>query len=224
MTDCLIVAHKKSAYIPKSQSIPTRFISLRQRPDKLAAAGETARKLSELSAKKIKRKLESGPFGADEVFCGKEKMGETITANVSRTKPKWNLVRITDFELVQTAYQLTQKKLWLPKCEDQPLAITELKNVGKRGLLSLDLTGPAPYDDPVKKTQSRLPRGPFDLSDSTPKPTDTYPTLWNHDCEKETQLICKPDKKLIARPRMEKKPTKSGINSPADVISTPTLP
>ncbi len=179
---------------------------MRQRPDKLAAAGETARKLNELSAtKKAKRKLESGPFGADVVFCGKEKMGETIQANIQREKPKWNLIRIQDFELVQTAYQLTQSKLWLPRCKAQPLTITELKNVGKRGLLSLDLTGPAPYDDPVKKTHSSLPRGPFDLIDSEPTPTDTYPTLWNHDAKKETRLICKPDKKLLARPRMGKK-------------------
>ncbi len=200
MADCLVIARKKSAYIPKSVDIPTRFVSLRQRPNKLAAAGETARKLNELSAKKTKRKLESGPFGADEVFCGKEKMGETIQANIQREKPKWNLVRIQDFELVQTAYQLTHSKLHLPRCKSQPLAITELKNVSERGLISLDITGPAPLDDPGK-----LPRGPFDLSDSLPTPTDTYPTLWNHHCEEERKLLCKPDGKLIARPRMEDK-------------------
>ncbi len=202
MADCLVIARKKSAYIPKSQPVPTRFVSLRQRPDKLAAAGETARKLNELSAKKIKRKLESGPFGADEVFCGKEKMGETIQANIQRKNPKWNLVRIHDFELVQTAYQLMQSKLHLPKCEARNLAITELKNVGERGLLSRDITGPAPRIRTDKSNQTRIPRGPFELSDSDPTPTDTYPTLWNHNCSKERKLICKPDKKLIARPRM----------------------
>ena len=127
-------------------------------------------------------------------------MGETIQANIQREKPKWNLVRIQDFELVQTAYKLTQSKLHLPRCKVEPLAITELKNVSERGLISLDITGPAPVDDPGK-----LPRGPFDLSDSIPTPTDTYPTLWNHDCEEERKLLCKPDGKLIARPRMEDK-------------------
>ncbi len=205
MADCLIIARKKSATISARADKPTRFVSLRQRPNKLAAAGETARKLTELSAKKTKRKLESGPFGADEVFCGKEKMGETIQANIQRKKPKWNLVRIQDFELVQTAYQLTQSKLHLPRCKAKTLAMTKLKNVGERGLISLDITGPAPFDDPVKQTQSRLPRGPFDLSDSIPTPTDTYPTLWNHNAKKETSLLCKPDRKLIARPRMEDK-------------------
>ena len=126
-------------------------------------------------------------------------MGETIQANIQREKPKWNLVRIQDFELVQTAYQLTQCKLHLPRCKAQPLTITELKNVGKRGLISLDITGPAPVDAPANF------RGPFDLSDSDPTPTDTYPTLWNHNCEEEHKLLCKPDGKLLVRPRMEGK-------------------
>ena len=204
MADCLIIARKKSASISSQDSCATRFISLLQRPDNFAAAGETAK---QLTAEKIKRKLEGGPFGGDEVFCGKEKMGETITANVSKTKPKWNLVRIQDFELIQTAYKLTQSKLHLPRCKAKPLAMTELKNVGKRGLLSRDITGPPPRirTDKPHQAKSCLPRGPFDLSDSIPKPTDTYPALWNHNCEQERSLLCEPDRKLIARPRMEDK-------------------
>ena len=84
MADCLVVARKKSASTLSRSDTPTRFISLHQRPDKLAAAGETAR---ELIAKKTKRKLEGGPFGGDEVFCGiknGEKMGETISATVPK--------------------------------------------------------------------------------------------------------------------------------------------
>ncbi len=204
MADCLIIARKKSASISSQDSCATRFISLLQRPDNFAAAGETAK---QLTAEKTKRKLEGGPFGGNEIFCGKEKMGETITANVSKTKPKWNLVRIQDFELIQTAYQLTHSKLHLPRLKAKPLAMTELKNIGKRGLLSRDITGPAPRIRTNKSHQakSRLPRGPFDLSDSIPKPTDTYPALWNHNCEQERSLLCEPDRKLIARPRMEDK-------------------
>ena len=205
MADCLIIARKKSASISSQDSCATRFISLLQRPDNFTAAGETAK---QLTAEKTKRGLEDGPFGGDEVFCGKEKMGEAITANLPRTNPKWNLVRIQDFELVQTAYQLTQCKLHLPrKRKAEPLTITQLKNVGKRGLLSRDINGPAPRIRPDKPHQAkyRLPRGPFDLSDSIPKPTDTYPTIWNHDCDKENKLLCKPDKKLIVRPGMEDK-------------------
>ena len=205
MSDCLVIARKKSASISsQSSASATRFVSLLQRPVNLAEAGEIARKLT---ADKAIRALEDGPFGGDEVFCGQEKMGETISANVPRTNPTWNPVRIHDFSLPQTAYALTQGKLHLPRRKSKPLAMTELKNVGMRGLLSRDINGPAPRIRPDKPNQakSRLPRGPFDVSESIPKPTDTYPVLWNHDAKKEIHLICQPDRKLIVRPGMEEK-------------------
>ena len=182
--ECLIVARKKSAYIPKSQPIPTRFVSLRQRPDKLAAAGETARKLM---AKATKRGLEDGPFGGDDIDCGEEKMGEAITANLPRTNPQWNAVRIRDFEVIQTACQLTKCKLHLPKRKAKNLEITPLKNVGIRGPHPRVIIGPSDT-------------APFYQTKSTPKPNDQdgYPALWNHNCENERQFICKPDRKLKA--------------------------
>ena len=176
MADCLVIARKKSAYIPKSVAIPTRFVSLRQRPDKLAAAGETAR---ELIDKETERKLEDGPFGGDDIDCGGEKMGEAITANIPKTEPHWNAIRIQDFELVQTAYQLTQGKLWLPrKRKVEELKITPLKNVGKLRPHHRVLVGPA--DAP-----------PFYKTKSTPKPNDLdgYPALWTHECKNEHCLL-----------------------------------
>ncbi len=140
MADCLIVARKKSATISARYHSPTRFVSLHQRPDKLAAAGETAR---ELMAKKTKRGLEDGPFGGTDIDCGLEKMGEAITANLPRINPQWNAVRIHDFELIQTAYQLTQCKLHLPKRKAEPLHITQLKNVGKLRPHCRVLVGPS---------------------------------------------------------------------------------
>ena len=186
MADCLVIARKKSPTVSPRYDSPTRFISLRQRPAKLAAAGETARKLNELSAtKKAKRRLEDGPFGGDDIDCGSEKMGEAITANLPRTNPQWNAVRIRDFELIQTAYALTQSKLHLPKRKEKPLKITPLKNVGKRGPHPRLIIGP-PHPSPFYKTKS------------TPQPNDQdgYPALWNHNCEQEYQILCQPDLKL----------------------------
>ena len=179
MADCLIVARKKSATISSPASTTTaRFVSLRQRPDKLAAAGETAR---ELIAKPTKRGLEDGPFGGTDIFCGGkqgEKMGESITANLSRTEPKWNAVRIQDFELVQTAHALTQGKLWLPKCEAEDMSITELKNVSNRGLLSRDINGPAPRTRPDKPIPPPLPSPIFPAARSkSPTASPNQPTL-----------------------------------------------
>ena len=185
MADCLVVARKrKNGKTPNSQA---RFISLLRRPAGFVQSSEIAK---QLTTTETIRNLEDGPFGGDEVFCGQEKMGETIQATVQQTNPAWNPVRIQDFELIQTAYQLTQSKLWMPRRKAKPLAMTELKNVGKRGLLSRDITGPAP-------------RGPFDKT--APSRTATYPALWNHNAKQETHLICQPDCQLRVRPGMEEK-------------------
>ena len=185
MADCLVVGRKrKNGKTPNSQA---RFISLLRRPAGFVTSAEIAK---QLATTKTIRNLEDGPFGGDEVFCGQEKMGETIQANIQKTNPVWNAARIQDFELIQTAYALTQSKLWLPRRKAKPLAMTELKNVGKRGLLSRDITGPAP-------------RGPFDKT--APSRTATYPALWNHNAKQETHLICQPDCQLRVRPGMEDK-------------------
>ena len=114
-------------------------------------------------------------------------MGEAITANLPRTNPKWNAVRIRDFELIQTACQLTQSKLHLPKRKAKKMAITPLKNVGTRGPHPRVIIGPSDT-------------APFYQTKSTPKPNDQdgYPALWNHNCENERQFICAPDRKLKA--------------------------
>ena len=191
MADCLIIARKKSANIPKASASPTRFISLLQRPVNLAAAGETAR---ELVAKETKRGLEDGPFGGTDIDCGSEKMGETILANVDKTSPTWNPIRVRDFELIQTACQLTQSKLQLPKRKAKPLAITAFSNVGQIRPHHRILIGP-PTPAPFYQTKS------------TPQPDekDGYPALWNHNCEREHYLICQPDRKLKATKGQEER-------------------
>ena len=170
MADCLIVGRKrKNGETPNSQAL---FISLLHCPSGFVASSEVAKRLT---TTKTKRKLEDGPFGGDEVFCSQEKMGETIQVTVPEINPTWNAVRIQDFELIQTAHALIQSKLWLPRRKAQPLAVTMLYNVGKRGLVHRLIIGP-PYPAPFTNTQ--------------PSRTATYPALWNHDAEPETQLTC----------------------------------
>ncbi len=47
------------------------------------------------------------------------------------------------------------------------------------------------------------PRAPFDLA--PPSPTATYPALWNHHAQQETQIICQPDSQLRPRIGLEAK-------------------
>ena len=226
MADCLIIARKKSPTISARADKPTRFISLHRRPDKLAAAGETAR---ELMAKETKRKLEDGPFGGTDIDCGGEKMGEAVTATLPRINPKWNAVRIRDFELIQTAYALTQSKLRLPAQPEQlDLKTAKLGEIAKLGFVHRDINGPATRIRADKPNQTRLPRGPFEVHKCIPKPTETYTALWSHDCEKENKLLCEPDSRMKVHPGMEGKAARiwktagrAHLNLPFSLISQP---
>ncbi len=70
------------------------------------------------------------------------------------------------------------------------LPVTKLDSIGRLGLLSRDITGPAP-------------RGPF--TKIAPSPTATYPALWNHNAKKETKIICEPDAQLQVKQGLEEK-------------------
>ena len=183
MADCLVVGRKrKNGETPNSQA---RFISLLRRPAGFVESSEIAK---QLAAKKTIRNLEDGPFGGDEVFCGQQKMGETIQSTVRPTKPTWNPVRIHDFSLAQTAFALPQGKLWLPRRKAKPLAMLPLSKVGTHRPHHRIIIGP-PNPAPFIKTQ--------------PSRTATYPALWNHHAELETQLICQPDCQLQAQKGQE---------------------
>ena len=103
----------------------------------------------------------------------------------------WSAVRLSDNSLAQTAYALSQSKLWLPgSAASVELKTALLGDVGKLGLVHRDITGTAP-------------RGPFDKA--APSPTATYPALWSHNAKRETRMVCLPDSQLIVRPGIEEK-------------------
>ena len=137
------------------------------------------------------RRIEDGPYGGTSLMVGDELAGEVIIAGCRADGAMWGAVRLSDSALAQTAYSLSQSKLWPP---GQPTALdlktAPLSVVGKLGLVDRDITGPPP-------------RGPF--TKIAPSPTATYPALWNHDAKKETTMICEPDSQLQVRQGMETK-------------------
>ena len=139
MADCLVVARKLNSKI--HDNIRIRFTSLLQCPAGFVQSSEIAR---QLAVKKTIRQLEDGPFGGTDIFCGGEKMGETITASVPSTNPAWNPVRIHDFSLAQTAYALAQGKLWLPRCKAKSLPITTMDRLSQIGVGERDAVGKPP--------------------------------------------------------------------------------
>ena len=187
MAECLIVARKKAPRRKFSTS-SARFTSLRRRPQNFAHASEVAKRIE--SADNV-RSLEDGPYGGAPVSIGGDREGEALLGPISADGGAWELSRIVDYSIAQTAYALTNSSLWLPGIhEPEEIATVSFKHIGSRGLTSRDITDPPP-------------RGPF--TKGPPSPTATYPALWSHNARNETRIICEPDAQLFVRPGMEKK-------------------
>ena len=183
MAECLIIARKSTVGLEPGKR--TLFASFRQRPAGFALAKAIAETITQDSQV---RELENGPYGGTRLTIGDETAGETLTAPSGES---WGSVRLFDYSLAQTAYALTDSKLWLPGSPiSSDLKIAALGAIGKMGLVDRDITGPPP-------------RGPFTLEKE--KPTATYPALWNHDARRERRLICTPDSQLEVRTGMEAK-------------------
>ena len=185
MAECLVIARKSDVDVVNAR---ISFASLRRRPQGFAESSAVAGNI--IDRDDIKE-IEAGPYGGAYLTIGNDMAGEMLTAPQSGDGENWGSVRLYDYSLAQTAYALSNGKLWLP---GEPAALelpTELLgNVGQLGTYHLDISGPAP-------------RAPF--ARANPSPTATYPCLWNHDARKETRIVCEPDSQLQVRTGLESK-------------------
>ena len=186
MAECLVIARRlKPDETPQNRA---RFTSLSHRPQGFAHASSLAGGL--LNGSHV-REIENGPYGGTLLTVGEERAGETITAPRGEDGENWGAVRLSDYSLAQTAYALSQSKLWLPgSASPVELKTVLLGGIGNLGLVDRDINGP-------------VPRGPFDKV--APSPTATYPALWNHNARHETRMVCLPDSQMLVRFGMEDK-------------------
>ncbi len=185
MAECLIVARKRSAETTDKR---IHFTSLLHRPPGFAQAATVVQSMSTVDGI---RGIEDGPYGGATLMIGDNVIGEMITAPAPANGAVWNGVRLQDYALAQTAYALSQSRLWLPASQHPlELKMTRLDDLATLGLYDLDIIG-------------RPPQGPFTKLPHSP--TATYPALWNHNAKKETRLVCEPDSQLQVRQGMETK-------------------
>ncbi len=184
MAECLVIARKASGR--EKPAGRAKFVSLMRRPASFVAAAEYGKRiLGDLTV----RRLEDGPYGGIPINFGNADEGEVLDAPLGEYLNGWGAARILDATTAQVAHSLTRGKLSLP-AEPGPfeLPVTNLNQIGQRGLDSQLLI-------------SKAHRGPFTRGPSSP--TATYPSLWNHDAENETRLVCEPDSQLRVLPEME---------------------
>ena len=190
MGECLVIARRLR--VDEKPNDTDRFVSLNRRPQGFAYAREL---VAGCALDNIEvRHIEDGPYGGTPLKIGGELAGYTITAPRALA---WSAVRVSDYSVAQTAYALTQSKLWPPGCAAPvELKTALLAEVGALGLVDRDINGKPPKP-------GKPPRGPFDKVD--PSPTATYPSLWNHDAKNETRMVCNPDSQLQVKQGMEEK-------------------
>jgi len=185
--DCLVVGCKS-----KTGALRATFVILSERPAFPLLGASAAEQIRRLVAGKTLRRLEDGPVGGNPLHFGDELIGQALDSPLPASGG-WNLSRIADLSLAQAAYQLSEKRIWLPtmnKTEVAEIPITAVAAIGEIGPYHADING---------KTSTGGIRGPFDVPPVKPNSTPTYPVLWAHDAKSQRTMSFDADLEGIPR-------------------------
>ncbi len=188
MGECLIIGSKS-----ETGSTRATFIILNKRPQFPLLGVIVAEQIRRLIESKNLRRLEDGPVNGTSLRVGDEVIGQALDAPLP-VSGGWNLSRIADLSLAQTAYQLINKKsIWLPTMDKSEIVDIPLTTVAKIGEIG-------PYHADINhNTATGGIRGPFDIFPITSNSVPTYPVLWSHDAERERTLSFEGDSEGVPR-------------------------
>jgi len=209
MGECLIVGQKN-----KKGSKRGTFIILGRQPHSPMLGANIARQIIfSINNENIKR-LEDGPVGGTPICFGDDLIGHAIDAPIPRSGG-WNLSRIVDLFLAQTAFQLAVKGLlWLPtikKSDAIEIPITTVSSFGTVGPIHRDINGTNPDGSY---------RGPFSVPKLKTKGVPTYPVLWSHEAKRELTMQFEADCEGLPRKGKSKEEQQVIDKKVADVWST----
>jgi len=148
-----------------------------------------ATEIRRLMAQGKLRHLEDGPFGGTPIRLGDDIVGHALSAPLSG-ESGWNLSRIADVALAQTAHQLAENgRVWLPTMTKSGAPTVPITKVAKIAAIG-------PYHSDVNGTNANgTIRGPFEILSVAPGSAPTYPVLWAHDANRERTLAFEADSK-----------------------------
>jgi hypothetical protein len=185
IAECLVVGKKRW-----HGSKRATFVTLNERPETTMGGANTASRIRQLIRGSGLRKLESDPIGGSPVILGNELIGYAIDAPIAAG---WNLARVRDFALAQTAYWLTQGKIRLPgilNFRSTTLPVSTIEKLGIIGPYHADING---------RTSTGGIRGPFDKHPTQPGSAPTYPVFWEHAADRERAMLFEADCECIPR-------------------------
>jgi hypothetical protein len=197
MGECLVIGHKNGIM----KNTRATFVVLNERPSSVMTGSSAAVQIRKLKEGKI-RKLEDGPVGGSLFHFGDDVIGYAIDAPLPE-KGTWNLARIKDGALAQSAYQITNCGLiWLPsmtKKDAIKIAITNISDIGNIGPLHMDIN--------YNNSDGSI-RGPFLVEPLKNKSAPTYPILWSHNAIRERCMEFEADSEGILRQGKDSKEDK----------------
>ncbi|MBC6438019.1 MAG: hypothetical protein GDA52_07755 [Rhodobacteraceae bacterium] len=180
MGECMLVARKTQ---PKGKECRAVFITLDQAPSFPMIGAQAAQQITHLLAGGDIAKLEDGPNGGADIRIGGDVIGTMIDAPLPEAGG-WNIGRVADMALAQSAHQLARMdRAWLPtmaQAQAVPLPMTTVGNLGTPGPLDRDING---------RTASGDVRGPFNIARIPPGRVPTWPSLWSHNHARERRMV-----------------------------------
>ncbi len=143
MGECLVVGRKSN-----TGSTRATFVILNERPAYPLIGASAAEQIRRLIAGAKIRRLEDGPVGGTPIRFGDDTIGQALDAPLPASGG-WNLARIADLSLAQTAYQLVnEKRVWLPGMSNseatQYYPSPRLRRLAEIGPIDRDINGNTP--------------------------------------------------------------------------------
>ena len=185
MAECLVVATKG-----KSKNTGRAiFVCLERCPDGELEAQEIAKVIFAVNDV---RQLEDGINRGNPIHVGDDVIGFVISAPLTSGAVGWPISRVRDITAIQSAYQLANGRLQLPRQKafiDLPICF--LSDIAQFGADHRDI------HDSGK-------RGAFDIEDGCPN-TAEYPCLWHLNSKAQRSMVVSPDTHAFIRPHAEVK-------------------
>lgn len=188
MGECMIIATKENC-----ESKRALFVSLNQTPEFPLIGATMATQINRSIASGNISQLEDGPSGGTSLNFGNDHIGSMIDAPIP-SEGAWQIARIADLELAQTAYQISiQGRAWLPtmaESEAITLPIDTLSKIASIGPYHSDVSG--------MNTNGSI-RGPLDIKEIKHGKVPSYPCLWRHTASLERTLSFESDMEAVAK-------------------------
>lgn len=190
MGECMLVAQKKK---PTGKDRRAIFVAFDHTPSFPMIGANAAQEITRNLRAGAITKLEDGPYGGTDIRFGDDVIGTMIDAPLPEDGG-WNIARISDMALAQSAHQLTRMgRAWLPAmAEAKAIAVpmTTIEKLGKIGPYHADIQG---------DTTNGGVRGPFEIAEIKKGKVPTYPSLWSHDAERERVMAFGASEEAVPR-------------------------